>query len=195
MIIWIRNSLSPQQVCDHILSDDSEFRLRLIRYLESVHKGEYLMGYVDFTEVLPESPPPHCEVGPSLCSDCDKGNTTQTWWGYFKRMVDMIINKCCMDNKWGRCKAHFPYKLFGKSVIDPETRHINLMKKEQWINSFAPLLSYIFRCNTDLTSLQSGTAIKAVLIYVTDYITKPGLKTHTSILTTLSKHKRIEPGN
>ncbi|KAK0472967.1 hypothetical protein IW261DRAFT_1570337 [Armillaria novae-zelandiae] len=27
-------------------------------------------------------------------------------------------------------------------------------------------------------SLRSGTAIKAVLIYVTDYITKPGLKTH-----------------
>ncbi|KAK0225730.1 hypothetical protein IW262DRAFT_1267607, partial [Armillaria fumosa] len=32
--------------------------------------------------------------------------------------------------------------------------------------------------NTDVTSLQSGTVIKAVLIYVSDYVTKPALKTH-----------------
>ena len=38
---------------------------------------------------------------------------------------------------------------------------------------------YIFRCNTDVTSLSSGTAIKAVVLYVSDYITKTSLKTHT----------------
>ena len=34
------------------------------------------------------------------------------------------------------------------------------------------------RCNTDVTSLLSGTSIKAVISYVTDYVTKPTLKTH-----------------
>ncbi|KAK0432700.1 hypothetical protein EV421DRAFT_1719294 [Armillaria borealis] len=53
------------------------------------------------------------------------------------------------------------------------------MKKcEAWINTFTPILTYLLRCNTDVTSLWSGTAIKAVLIYVSDYITKPALKTH-----------------
>ena len=33
--------------------------------------------------------------------------------------------------------------------------------------------------NTDVTSLLSGTAMKAVIAYTTDYITKPGLRTHT----------------
>ena len=38
---------------------------------------------------------------------------------------------------------------------------------------------YALRCNTDVTSLSSGTAIKAVVLYVSDYITKSTLKTHT----------------
>ncbi len=52
------------------------------------------------------------------------------------------------------------------------------MKKiEAWLNTFTPLVTYIFCCNTDVTSLSSGTAIKAVVLYVSDYITKTSLKT------------------
>ena len=50
---------------------------------------------------------------------------------------------------------------------------------EPWLNTFTPLVTYLFRCNTDVTSLSSGTAIKAVVIYVSDYITKTTLKTNT----------------
>ncbi|KAK0215546.1 hypothetical protein IW262DRAFT_1231857, partial [Armillaria fumosa] len=218
IIIWIKNCLSLQQIRDHLMSVDSEFRIRLIQYLESVHKGEFFTGtqaavsnmrfqetlaadYVDFTQVLPDAPPPHCDNICSTCSECKSGNTTETWWAYFRRMVDMIISKCnvhtcksntwadstlkrnanakgCMDNKWGKCKARFPHKIFQETCIDDDTGHINVKKKEAWINTFAATLSFVFRCNTDVTSLRSGTAIKAVLIYVTDYITKPGLKTH-----------------
>ena len=49
---------------------------------------------------------------------------------------------------------------------------------EPWLNTFTPVVTYLFRCNTDVTSLSSGTAIKAVVIYVSDYITKSSLKTH-----------------
>ncbi len=84
-----------------------------------------------------------------------------------------------LDNKWKHCKSRFPRKIKKETTIDKETGHINLIKKEAWINMFTPIISYIFHCNMDVTSLRSGTAIKAVLVYVTDYITKPGLKTHT----------------
>ncbi|TFK58474.1 hypothetical protein BDN72DRAFT_782045, partial [Pluteus cervinus] len=47
------------------------------------------------------------------------------------------------------------------------------------INTFTPVLSYLFRCNTDVTSLKSGTALKSVILYVTNYITKSPLKTYT----------------
>ena len=42
-----------------------------------------------------------------------------------------------------------------------------------------PIVTYLYHCNTDITSLSSGTAIKAVVLYVSDYITKSTLKTHT----------------
>ena len=34
-------------------------------------------------------------------------------------------------------------------------------------------------CNTDVSNLQSGTGIKAVLMYITDYITKNPLKLYS----------------
>ena len=53
------------------------------------------------------------------------------------------------------------------------------MKKGQaWLNTFTPAVSYLLRCNHDVTSLLSGTAIKSVIAYVADYITKTPLKTH-----------------
>jgi hypothetical protein len=83
-----------------------------------------------------------------------------------------------MDNKWGRSKARFPRPLFQETQIDKDTGFLNLKKTEPWLNIFTPVLTYIFRCNTDVTCLMSGTAIKAVILYVSDYITKPPLKTH-----------------
>ncbi|RPD52446.1 hypothetical protein L227DRAFT_481424, partial [Lentinus tigrinus ALCF2SS1-6] len=41
-----------------------------------------------------------------------------------------------------------------------------------------PAVSYLLRCNHDVTSLMSGTTIKSVIAYVADYITKTPLKTH-----------------
>ncbi|KAK0235583.1 hypothetical protein EDD85DRAFT_791055 [Armillaria nabsnona] len=133
MIIWLYNSLSPQQVKDRLLAGDSIFHQELIAYLDNTWPDRTL-----------------------------KGNTNA---------------KGCKDNKWKRCKARFPHKIVETSNVD-DNSHINLKKSEQWINMYASLISYIFRCNTDVTSLHSGTAIKAVLIYITDYITKPGLKIH-----------------
>ncbi|KIY62694.1 hypothetical protein CYLTODRAFT_361083, partial [Cylindrobasidium torrendii FP15055 ss-10] len=34
------------------------------------------------------------------------------------------------------------------------------------------------RCNTDVASLRSGTAVKAIIIYISEYIVKPSLKTY-----------------
>ncbi|KAK0421656.1 hypothetical protein EV421DRAFT_1915977 [Armillaria borealis] len=172
--------LSPQQIRDRLLSDNSEFRIQLIRYLESVHKGDYFTStqehvsavwhkeslvsrYHDFTEVLPETPPHHCDQ-PVGCDDCVKGNTSDSWWSYFRdgTLKQNANSRGCMDNKWKRCKSRFPRKLEEETTVDKETGHINLVKKEAWINTFAPLISYIFRCNTDVTSLRSGLKMHAI---------------------------------
>lgn len=81
-------------------------------------------------------------------------------------------------NKQGKCKARFPRLRFEQTEVDPITGALNVKKGEVWINFFTPLVTFLLRCNTDITSLLSGTAIKAIVAYISDYVTKPGLKTY-----------------
>ena len=64
-------------------------------------------------------------------------------------------------------------------MVDPKTGALNMKKGEAWMNTVTPELTYLLRSNSDVTSLLSGTAIKAVVAYVTDYITKQSLKTYS----------------
>ncbi|TFK58952.1 hypothetical protein BDN72DRAFT_781395, partial [Pluteus cervinus] len=102
-----------------------------------------------------------------------------------------------MDNKWGKCRARFPRPLYKESYVDNATGTLLIKKLEPWINTFTPALTYLFRCNTDVTSLKSGTAIKAVTLYVSNYITKTALKTHVvfdSIRSIFEKHNEVLGG-
>ncbi|KIM36872.1 hypothetical protein M413DRAFT_77609, partial [Hebeloma cylindrosporum] len=74
--------------------------------------------------------------------------------------------------------ARFPRDIYPESKVDQEDGHIFMKKLEPWINTYSPALTYLLRCNTDASSMMSGTSIKAVISYVTDYVTKPSLKTH-----------------
>lgn len=46
------------------------------------------------------------------------------------------------------------------------------------MNTVSLVITYLLRCNTDVTSLLSGTAIKAAMAYISDYIMKHTLKIH-----------------
>ena len=216
MLIWIKGSLNPQEMRERIMSSNSEWRNKLISWLENCHTSDFLTGthadvgkkaaensqsdgYTDPTETMPEPPPPKCKVthnkDENPCKCCEN---LDSWWSRFKNTVDDLlfqsnIHTCdrgqnkdgtrrkgkpsasCKYNKWGKCKARFPRPTFLQSVID-DTGAITMKKIEPWLNTFSPLVTYLFRCNTDVTTLSSGTAIKVV---VSDYITKTTLKTHT----------------
>jgi len=171
---------------------------------ERIGKLRDVAEYVDPTMTLPVPPSEPCKthvdkefVSNASCQSC----TACLEWkqNYDDTVNDLLlqsnVHSCnrgtrkdgtrkknktyagCMDNKWGKCKARFPRATSAKSVID-ETGAIIMRKVEPWINTFTPLVTYLLRCNTDVTSLSSGTAIKSVTMYVSDYITKTTLKTH-----------------
>jgi hypothetical protein len=152
--------------------------------------------YQDPTQTLPELPPPLCKKG-DCASCCDCENIT-SWWNKFKNVVDDLILRSNVHNcrgykgdektakkdrpscinKYGNCKARFPRTLYEQTQVDPKTGALNIKKGEAWINTLSPVIIYLLRCNTDVTSLMSGTAVKAIVAYISDYITKPGLKTY-----------------
>ena len=156
-------------------------------------------SYRDPTETLPQPPPKLCTLIHTYPNECKRCSEWNKWWDYFENTVDDIVSKSnihncergtnkdgsgskkygsCKDNKYGKCKARFPRPTFKCTEVDPETGSLNIKKHEEWINFVTPALTYILRCNTDVTCMWSGTALKAVIMYISDYITKTSLKTH-----------------
>ena len=80
-------------------------------------------------------------------------------------------NRCYTDGH-DSCKSRFPRELFEATVVDLDTGALNMKKGEAHINTVTPLLIYLLHCDTDVTILLLGTAVKAVVAYVTEYFTK-----------------------
>ncbi|KAJ6549429.1 hypothetical protein DFH09DRAFT_926166, partial [Mycena vulgaris] len=81
-------------------------------------------------------------------------------------------------NKEGICMARFPRETFAKSVVDYADGSLSVKKLESKINNVTPMLTYCVRCNTDVASLLSGTATKAIIAYISDYVSKASLKSY-----------------
>jgi Helitron helicase-like domain at N-terminus len=207
LLLWISGSLSPQDIRDKIMDVNSDFQKKMVEYLESVCVGEFLTGskesvsekvkaaskepgYQAPTCTLPEPPPLRHES----CEDCTCGTENASWQTEFKETVDDLLLRSnqhvhridakgndksyCLNAK-GQCKRRFPRETFEQTMVDPKTGALNMKKGEAWMNTVTPELTYLLRSNSDVTSLLSGTAIKAVVAYVTDYITKQSLKTYS----------------
>jgi len=214
LLLWIQQSLSPQDVRNRIMDRTSDFQQSMVDYLEAVHMGQFFDGslsdvkarvkksqetdpnYVDPTKTMPDPPPPRCSA--LSCDDCSKCTSLLSWWEKFKNTVDDLllrsnvhscisavkdkegkeIKKGCLNDD-GECKARFPRDIVEETMVDPLSGALKMKKNEAWLNTFSPTVTYLFRCNSDVTSLLSGTAIKAVVGYVTDYVTKSNLNTYS----------------
>lgn len=62
----------------------------------------------------------------------------------------------CM-NKYGDCTARFPREIFPQTNIDHTDGRIDLKKQEPMMNSFTFILTYLLRCNSDVTCIMTGT--------------------------------------
>ncbi|KAF9458817.1 hypothetical protein BDZ94DRAFT_1330870, partial [Collybia nuda] len=210
LLLWIRGGLTPDEARAKIMDPNSPFLQELVKYLESTYNEDFLTGskadvesviitaeaqpeYIRPMQTMPEPPPEPCQ---KRCEACESCKSVKSWWQRFEKTVDDIIfrthvHTCSStrnkdDNIWGKCKARFPRPTFDQSEVDLSTGHLNIKKNESSINGFCAPLTYLFRCNTDVTSLRSGTAIKGVLLYVTKYVTKPSLKTFVAFDTVRS---------
>ncbi|KAJ7083512.1 hypothetical protein C8R43DRAFT_1092757 [Mycena crocata] len=202
MLIWIKSALSPQEIRERILDPDSRFQKDMISYLEACHVGEFLTGTMadikakvpyhnkarqDPTQTLPTAPPPVClDCKEPMCENCEN---LKNWWSDYEETVDDLILRSNVHTcrrpvaevrgcirKDGTCASRFPRDIFPKTEVDREDGYINMKKLEPMINCVTPDVTYCLRCNTDVTSLLSGTSIKAVVAYISDYVTKATLK-------------------
>ncbi|KAI0338078.1 hypothetical protein BDW22DRAFT_1299802, partial [Trametopsis cervina] len=189
-LIWVKHSLSPQAVRDKI-RETSDFSDQFVAWLESCHQGGYSTGTeADIaaaveqlsdnpTESLPKPPPNNMS-----------NTQSEQWLSEIRRIVDCIVylsnrhnsrhDKGCLRGKPPDtyCRANFPRPVYPESLVDWMTGSVELRHTEQWLNTFNITLTYLMRCNTDVTCLMSSTQVRAIIAYVTDYVTKNSLKTH-----------------
>ncbi|CAF4316080.1 unnamed protein product, partial [Rotaria magnacalcarata] len=76
------------------------------------------------------------------------------------------------------CRMRMPRKLIPVSTIDPDTGHISMRRSDPWINSFNEYLITACRSNMDIKLIWSGSDAKALVYYITDYVTKMSLSFH-----------------
>ena len=71
-----------------------------------------------------------------------------------------------------------PRKLVPSSTIDPDTGHISMRRSDPWVNNFNEYLMVACRSNMDIKFIWSGSDAKALVYYITDYVTKMSLSFH-----------------
>lgn len=86
-------------------------------------------------------------------------------------------SKANQDNK-KVCRMRMPRKLVSVSSIDPETGHITMRRSDPMINNFNEYLIAACRSNMDIKFIWSGSDAKALVYYITDYVTKMSLSFH-----------------
>jgi hypothetical protein len=162
-------------------------------------------GYIDARSQLPQPCPPMCKF---TCGTCDKCIDNKAWWKAFDNRTNEILYRSNIHNcsimtvddhnvvvpicKIGRttCKARFPRPEILNTTVDVSDGHITLKKEEGKMNTFSAVLTYLTGCNTDVTALSSGTGVKAIIAYVSDYVSKSPLKTYMIFDTVRNVYKR-----
>ena len=76
------------------------------------------------------------------------------------------------------CRMRMPRKLVPISTIDPDTGHISMRRSDPWINNFNEYLITACRSNMDIKFIWTGNDAKALVYYITDYVTKMSLSFH-----------------
>lgn len=196
LLVWITNALTPQEVRDRIVEASEDFRLAIFSWLESCQQGEFATGTLnswnEFINAKRDAPGGYDDPTLKLPTHPDKtpfADDLDAWYDHLCNTSDELVALCnyhspahkynCRRPPDFQCRARFPRDYVPFTQADTEVGDIILKKRERWVNTFNRVFTYLSRCNTDITPLRSGNAIKAVIAYVTNYITKMNVKTYT----------------
>jgi hypothetical protein len=90
------------------------------------------------------------------------------------------------------CRMRMPRTLVNTSSIDPSTGQITMRRSHPWINNFNEWLISACRSNMDIKFIWSGNDAKALVYYITDYVTKSSLAFHDMFVLAHQGIKSIE---
>ncbi|KAK0242410.1 hypothetical protein EDD85DRAFT_918712 [Armillaria nabsnona] len=179
MLVWLHSALDPNKIKNHVMAGgDDAFRDKLLAFI-----NDALSNYI------PDVP---MDSG-SVMSDgfhaaAVQGNNTGILTGQPKKsLMERDLHNLVVD-----CQVHKHTKTCYKYWHYPELKvcHFDLdednvlqesyfdYEKGELVNNFNETILCAVQCNMDIKFIGSGASAKAILYYITDYITKLQLKTH-----------------
>ncbi|KAI0710060.1 hypothetical protein C8Q76DRAFT_594532, partial [Earliella scabrosa] len=212
MLLWLAGHPSPQKMRD-LMEDSPDFQQRIFQWLESLIKTE-LLGTVEpvlepggvaltrprFSE-RDGFVHPGVKSGPHIDSMSEEQFSsayetyvnelvtqynwhehTETCWKYLRPLEKKTDENCRMRID-GRTRP--------LSAVDEETGSILLRRLHPRIANYNDLVMFCMRCNMDIKHIGSGEGAKALIFYITDYITKASLPAHLGLAALLYAINRL----
>ncbi|KAF8122155.1 hypothetical protein EV363DRAFT_1405139 [Boletus edulis] len=173
MLVWLDGSLNCDEIKEKIINKgDIDFRDRLLTS-------------------IPEDPLPDVDIPSSIHHPCSvrgpslDGDTADIVLLKRKKDLHCLATACQVHKHTATCYKYWkgpPHPRecrFGKTVVD-ETGDVVLQYLDGKVNRYNETMLECVRCNMDIQFVGSGRSAKAILYYVTDYITKTQLKAHVA---------------
>ena len=202
MLIWIEGALNPNEIREKVIQDE-QWGLRLLEYLDDT-----------ITNVIPADPMPDVQGAFDNKHPCSlRGadlDIEDVSLRLALRMKDMHrlaervqrhrhTHTCYKHYKPGEartCRFDLKEENFRpESCVDTETGKVCLRCLDGLVNNFNMTMLEAVRCNMDIQFIGSGESAKAMIYYITDYITKSQLKTHVAyaaLQLAISKCERVD---
>ena len=199
MLIWVEGALNPNEIREKVMADAS-WGQRLLEYLDDL-----------ITNVVPADPMPDtsgplddkdpCTLRGADLSVEDVQSRLAARMKDLSRLAERVQRhhhthtcyKHCRPGEVKSCRFDLSGDNFrSESTIDPENGNVSLRCLDGLVNNFNTTILEAMRCNMDIQFIGSGESAKAMIYYVTDYITKSQLKSHVSYAALQLAVKRCE---
>jgi len=198
MVIWLDGSLNCDEIRDRVLANDQDFQERLIRFIDDSISNE--IPEIPSCEEIPSDTFHPCSIRglngnkyPSqdgarqkdLCNlvkSCQSHRHSATCFKYWRGPPEP--KECRFDLGLHRYRAH--------TEFDIETGDLHMRCLDGLVNNFNQTILEAIRCNMDVKFMGSGPSTKAVIYYITDYITKAQLKAHVAYAALELAVKKLE---
>jgi hypothetical protein len=188
MLVWVEGGLDPNQIRERVLDpNEDNFRDRLLAFLDDT-----------ISSCVPSDPDPKMEVPSSKFHPGSVRGLNKQSEGSEKEWAKDLYHvvscsqihshkKTCFKY-WKGPQGSKPECRFGLdpnlyqpvSSIDGETGDLCLRCLDGMVNNFNATIIQTMRCNMDIKFIGSGSAAKAIMYYITNYISKPELKTNVA---------------
>lgn len=195
LLIWLEGHLSPQELRDKMEVDET-FKKNMFDWLESIIKCELPSTKEPISEKdgKPTPRPPRINPHPTTLPVPNVGEPNfrkkyeSTVEGLVTELNWHVHNSTCWKYlKPGQphddehCRMRIDGQVRPVTDLDSETGSILLRRLHPRISNHNDVLTFLLKCNNDIKFIGSGEAAKALVFYVTDYITKASLPTHVGL--------------